>query len=95
MGEAPWRSRPGIPAPAHRDRSGPWWESPDIAHWWVRPRWWIDDDTEGYEARHQDGHLPDVTAPSLYLLGVFTQHRFMRYVHDRWDKLPIRQMAER
>lgn len=71
MPNDPWR-RPGVPAPAHKDTDGPWWESPDIAHWWVRPREWIRDGEDGYEARHKYGYLDDVTAPSLYLLAIFT-----------------------
>lgn len=79
MPSAPWR-RPDVPAPAYKDADGPWWEIPEIAHWWVRPREWICDGEDGFEARHKHGYLADVTAPSMYLLAIFTWQAQMRHV---------------
>lgn len=78
MPSAPWR-RLSVPAPAYKDEDGPWWHVEEIAHWWVRPREWIDPDLDGFEARHQHGYLADVTAPSMYLLAIFTWQSQFRY----------------
>lgn len=85
MASAPW-PQPGIPTPAHTDEGGPWWEIPEIAHWWIRPREWIDPDLDGFEARHKHGYLTDVTAPSMYLLAVFTFHAQMLYVRQQREQ---------
>jgi len=79
MREMPSR-RDGTPPPAYCDATGPWWQSPDIPYWWVRPLHWIYEDGDGYEAKHQDGYLADVRAPSMYLLAVFTKQRQFAYV---------------
>lgn len=85
MPSAPWR-RPGVPAPAYKDADGPWWGIPEIAHWWVRPREWIREGEDGFEARHKHGYLPDVHARSMYLLAVFTMQRQMLYVRQQREQ---------
>lgn len=65
---------PDIPAPAHTDADGPWWDAEEMSHWWVR------ENGKRFEARHKHGYLADVTAPSLYLLAVFTWQAQMRHV---------------
>lgn len=63
-----------MPRYPHRDKDGPWWECPEICHWWVR------ENGDVFEARHKGGYIADVTAPSLYLLAVFTWDAQIRHV---------------